>query len=214
MQNICNFTERSVSNDVKPEVKACSLLQAMRRNLMSRLSTIEPSVATGKAKDLLTAVKGALGIVPNMTKVMVNSPAVLEGYLGLSGALGKGLLDAKTREQLALVTSQENECDYCLSAHTAIGKMVGLTPEEIGEARSGHGKDAHATAALTFARRVLETRGQINDADVAAVREAGYGDGEIAEIIAHVALNVLTNYFNNAAQVDIDFPKVSFAKVG
>jgi uncharacterized peroxidase-related enzyme len=180
---------------------------------MSRLSAIEPNVATGKAKDLLTAVKGALGIVPNMTKVMANSPAVLEGYLGLSGALGKGLLDAKTREQLALVTSQENECDYCLSAHTAIGKMVGLTPEQIVEARSGHGKDVRTTAALTFSRRVLETRGQIVDADLAAVREAGYGDGEIAEIIAHVALNVLTNYFNNAAQVDIDFPKVSSAKV-
>jgi uncharacterized peroxidase-related enzyme len=181
---------------------------------MSRLSAIEPNVATGKAKDLLTAVKGALGIVPNMTKVMANSPAVLEGYLGLSGALGKGLLDAKTREQLALVVSQENKCDYCLSAHTAIGKMVGLTPEQIGEARNGHGNDARTTAALTFSRRVLETRGQISDADLAAVREAGFSDGEVAEIIAHVALNVLTNYFNNAAQVDIDFPKVSFAKVG
>lgn len=178
---------------------------------MSRLPAVDPNVATGKAKDLLTAVRGALGMVPNMTRVMANSPAVLEGYLGLSGALGKGLLDAKTREQLALETSQENECDYCLSAHTAIGKMVGLTPEQIGEARHGHGKDAKTSAALAFSRQVLETRGQISDADLAAVRAAGYNDGEIAEIIAHVALNVLTNYFNNAAQVDVDFPKV-FAK--
>ncbi|MBB5337763.1 carboxymuconolactone decarboxylase family protein [Tunturiibacter gelidoferens] len=181
---------------------------------MSRLSAIDPNVATGKAKDLLTAVHGALGIVPNMTKVMANSPAVLEGYLGLSGALGKGLLDAKTREQLALVSAQENECDYCLSAHSAIGKMVGLTPEQIGEARNGHGRDAHATAALTFARRVLETRGEISDQDLVAVRAAGFNDGQVAEIIAHVALNVLTNYFNKAAQVEIDFPKVSFANAG
>jgi uncharacterized peroxidase-related enzyme len=189
-------------------------IRTNEENFMSRLSAIDPIVATGKAKDLLTAVHSALGIVPNMTKVMVNSPAVLEGYLGLSGALSHGLLDAKTREQLALVTAQENHCDYCLSAHSAIGKMVGLTPEQIGEARSGHGQDARATAALRFARRVLETRGEISDEDVAAVRVAGFSDGEVAEIIAHVALNVLTNYFNNAAQVEIDFPKVSFAKAG
>jgi uncharacterized peroxidase-related enzyme len=189
-------------------------IRTNEENFMSRLSAIDPNVATGKAKDLLTAVHSALGIVPNMTKVMVNSPAVLEGYLGLSGALSHGLLDAKTREQLALVTAQENHCDYCLSAHSAIGKMVGLTPEQIGEARSGHGQDARATAALTFARRVLETRGEISDEDVAAVRVAGFSDGEVAEIIAHVALNVLTNYFNNAAQVEIDFPKVSYAKAG
>jgi len=179
---------------------------------MSRLSTIEPNAAAGKAKDLLTAVQHKLGLVPNMTKVMANSPAVLEGYLGLSGALSGGLLDAKTREQLALVTAQENECDYCLSAHSAIGKMVGLTPEQIAQSREGRGTDARAAAALTFARRVLETRGGIVADDLATVRQAGFGDGEIAEIIAHVALNVLTNYFNKAADVDIDFPKVSHRK--
>ncbi|QHN04829.1 carboxymuconolactone decarboxylase family protein [Granulicella sp. WH15] len=180
---------------------------------MSRLPAIELANATGKAKDLLTAVKAKLGIVLNMTKVMANSPAVLEGYLGLSGALGGGLLDAKTREQLALATAQENECNYCLSAHSAIGKMVGLTPEQVVESRKGQGVDARTTAALTFAQRVLETRGGISDNDLAAVRQAGFNDGEIAEIIAHVALNILTNYFNKAAQVDIDFPKVSFAEI-
>ncbi len=180
---------------------------------MSRLNAIEPSAATGKAKDLLDAVKAKLGIVPNMTKVMANSPAVLEGYLGLSGALGNGLLDAKTREQLALITAQSNRCDYCLSAHTAIGKMVGLKPEEIAGSRVGHGSNARATAALKFATKVLDRRGGINDTDVAEVRAAGFSDGEIAEIIAHVALNVLTNYFNIAAGVEIDFPRVSFANV-
>jgi uncharacterized peroxidase-related enzyme len=179
---------------------------------MSRLNAIEPSAATGKAKELLDAVKAKLGLVPNMTKVMANSPAVLEGYLGLSGALGGGLLDAKTREQLALITAQSNRCDYCLSAHTAIGKMVGLKPEEIAESRLGHGSSQRATAALTFATKVLDHRGAISEDDIADVRAAGFSDGEIAEIIAHVALNVLTNYFNIATDVEIDFPKVSFAK--
>jgi uncharacterized peroxidase-related enzyme len=179
---------------------------------MSRLNAIEPSAATGKAKDLLDAVKAKLGIVPNMTKVMANSPAVLEGYLGFSGALGAGLLDAKTREQLALITAQNNHCDYCLSAHTAIAKMVGLKPEEIAESRLGHGSSPRATAALKFATRVLDQKGAISDADLAEVRAAGFSDGEVAEIIAHVALNVLTNYFNIATDVEIDFPRVSFAK--
>jgi uncharacterized peroxidase-related enzyme len=180
---------------------------------MARLNTVDPSTATGKSKTLLDAVKSALGLVPNMTKVMANSSAVLEGYLGLSGALSKGLLDAKIREELALVTAQQNHCDYCLSAHTAIGKMVGLKEDQIIGSRSGKGTDERATAALTFAKRVLDTKGQISEADLTTVRAAGFSDGEIAEIIAHVALNVLTNYFNIAADVDIDFPKVSYSQV-
>ncbi len=180
---------------------------------MSRLPAIEITNATGKAKDLLTAVQNKLGRAFNMTRVMANSPAVLEGYLGLSGALGGGLLDAKTRERLALVTAQENECDYCLSAHSAIGKMVGLTKEQIAESRKGQGDDDRTSAALVFTQRLVTTRGGINDSDLAAVRQAGFSDGEIAEIIAHVALNVLTNYFNKAAQVDIYFPKVSFSEI-
>jgi uncharacterized peroxidase-related enzyme len=180
---------------------------------MSRLHTIDPATATGKTKDLLDAVKSKLGLIPNMTRVMANSPAVLEGYLGLSGALGHGLLDAQTRERLALVTAQENHCDYCLSAHTALGKMVGLTPGEVLSTRQGHGGSDRVTAALTFAKQVLDAKGSITEQDLAAVRAAGYSDGEIAEIIAHVALNVMTNYFNIATEVDIDFPKVSFAKI-
>ena len=180
---------------------------------MSRLQTIDPSAATGKAKELLDAVKGKLGIVPNMTKVMATSPVVLESYLGFSGALAGGLLDAKTREELALLTAQENGCDYCLSAHTAIGKMVGLTAEEIIASRHGNGVNPKTTAALTFAKHVLDTKGQISEAEVTDVRNAGLSDGEIAEVIAHVALNVLTNYFNIAADVDIDFPKVSHSEV-
>ena len=179
---------------------------------MSRLQPVDPRIATGKAKELLDAVKGKLGIVPNMTRVMATSPAVLESYLGFSGALAHGLLDAKTREQLALLTAQQNQCNYCLSAHTAIGKMVGLREEQILASREGDGGSLRTTAALTFAKRVLDTKGQIGEADLAAVRDAGFSEGEIAEIIAHVALNVFTNYFNIAADVEIDFPKVSYSE--
>lgn len=180
---------------------------------MSRLQPVDPSTATGKAKDLLDGVKGKLGIVPNMTKVMATSPVVLQAYLGFSGALAGGLLDAKTREQLALLISQQNHCDYCLSAHTAIGKMVGLNHDQIVASREGNGSSPKTTVALTFAKQVLDTKGQIAEADIAAARAAGFSDGEISEIIAHVALNVFTNYFNIATDVDIDFPKVSYSEV-
>jgi uncharacterized peroxidase-related enzyme len=180
---------------------------------MSRLQPVNPANATGKAKDLLDAVKGKLGLVPNMTKVMATSPAVLEAYLGFSGALSGGVLDAKTREQLALVTAQQNHCDYCLSAHTAIGKMVGLNHEQVVASRTGDGSNPKTTAALAFAKRVLATKGQVTEADLDAVRDAGFQEGEIAEILAHVALNIFTNYFNVATDVDIDFPRVSYSEV-
>jgi uncharacterized peroxidase-related enzyme len=180
---------------------------------MSRLQPVDPSTATGRSKELLDAVKGKLGMVPNMTKVMAASPAVLESYLGFSGALAGGLLDAKTRERLALLTAQQNHCDYCLSAHTAIGKMVGLNREQIVASREGDGGSPKTTAALKFAKLVLDSKGEVGESDVAAVRDAGFSDGEIAEIVAHVALNVFTNYFNVATDVDIDFPKVSYSVV-
>jgi len=118
---------------------------------MSRIQAVDPSTATGKAKELLDAVKGKLGLVPNMTRVMAASPAVLESYLAFSGALAGGLLDARTREQLALLTAQQNHCDYCLSAHAAMGKMVGLNHDQIAASRAGDGSSPRTTAALTFA---------------------------------------------------------------
>jgi uncharacterized peroxidase-related enzyme len=180
---------------------------------MSRFKSFDPTTATGKAKDLLSAVKAKLGRDLSMTGVMANSPAVLEGYLNFSGALAGGQLNARLREQIALITAQENHCNYCLSAHTAIGKMVGLNHDQIIATRKGTGENDKTTAALTFAERVLDTKGQVTESDIDAVREAGFSDGEIAEIIAHVALNVFTNYFNVAADVDIDFPKVSYSEV-
>jgi uncharacterized peroxidase-related enzyme len=180
---------------------------------MSHLQTIDPSTATGKSKELLEAVKSKLGMVPNMTKVMATSPIVLQSYLSFSGALAGGLLDAKMREELALLTAQENGCDYCLSAHTMIGKMVGLNHEEIVASRTGKVSNPRTTAALTFAKQILDAKGRISEVELAEVRNAGFSDGEIAEIIAHVALNVFTNYFNIATGVDIDFPKVSHSEL-
>jgi uncharacterized peroxidase-related enzyme len=174
---------------------------------MSRIHQLNPETATGRAKDLLGAVTGKLGLVPNMTRAMANSPAVLDGYLQLSGALARGTLPAKVREQIALAVAQANGCDYCLSAHTAVGKMVGLTADQIRDSRLGTAVDPKADALIRFARKVVETRGRVGDADLDEVRGAGFDDGVIAEVVAHVALNVFTNYFNEVAETDIDFPK-------
>jgi len=175
---------------------------------MARLNTVDPTHAEGKAKSLLDTVKTKMGMVPNLMKVMANSPAVLEGYLGVSGPLAGGALSPKLKQLLALTVGQANGCDYCLSAHTLIAKNVGLTEEQIRAGRQGTSADPKTAAALEFARGVVRQRGKITADDLAAVRKVGYTDGEIAEIVAHVALNIFTNYLNNVADTEIDFPKV------
>jgi uncharacterized peroxidase-related enzyme len=174
---------------------------------MSRLQALAPQSATGKVKDLFAAVSAKLGMVPNMMRTMANSPAVLEGYLNLSGSLARGTLPARTREQLALALSQANECDYCLAAHSTIGKSLGLTAEQIRDSRRGTAVDSRTDALLRFARKVLDARGAVSDQDLQDVRAAGFDDGAIAEVVAHVALNVFTNYFNQLARTVIDFPQ-------
>ncbi len=176
---------------------------------MSRLPAIDPASATGKPAELLAAVKAKMGLVPNMTRVMANSAPVLEGYLGFSGALAHGKLSAKLREQIALVVAETTRCSYCLSAHTAIGKLVGLNPAELASARDGASEDARSASALRFAQALVLRQGDASDKDIAALKSAGFSDGEIAEIIANVALNLFTNFFNKAASVEIDFPKVA-----
>lgn len=175
---------------------------------MSRLPLVDPSQARGKAHELFEAIKAKMGRVPNMMKAMANSPAVLEGYLGLSGALGAGSLDPKVRERLSIEVAEANHCGYCLAAHTLLGKLAGLDEAERHSARLGESSDPKADAALKFARTVLDRRGDVDEEDVRRVREAGFADGEVAEIIAQVALNVLTNYFNVAVEPPIDFPAV------
>ncbi|WP_433257554.1 carboxymuconolactone decarboxylase family protein [Streptosporangium sp. CA-135522] len=176
---------------------------------MSRLPLVQPDQATGKAADLLAGVQKALGVTPNMTKAMANSPAVLKAYLDFSGALNSGSLPASTRERIALVVAQENGCDYCLSAHTYIGtNLAGLTEQEAEAARRGTASEVKAQAALTLAVTLVRGRGEVTDADLKAARENGLTDGEIAEVVAHVALNVFTNYLNKTADTDIDWPVV------
>ena len=175
---------------------------------MSRIPQINPESATGKAKELLDAVKTKLGLVPNMTRAMANAPAVLDGYLSLSGALSKGSsLTAKHREQIALAVGQANDCDYCLAAHSTIGKMVGLTTEQILDSRRGTAVDPKSEAVIKFARRLVDVRGRVSNLDLAEARTAGLNDAAIAEIVANTALNIFTNYFNHVAETDIDFPK-------
>jgi uncharacterized peroxidase-related enzyme len=175
---------------------------------MPRIASIETGHADAAVQATLASVKDKLGMVPNLFSTFAQSPAVLNGYLALSEALGKGVLTAKQREIIALVIAQANECSYCLSAHTLLGKGAGLSPEGIRTAREGKAESDFDGAIAGFARRIIDTRGQVSDADLAAARSAGLGDAHIVEIIANVAINVLTNYTNNVALTDIDFPKV------
>lgn len=158
----------------------------------------------------LDAVKKQLGVVPNLMKLLGNSPAALEGYLSLNGALSKGALDAKTRERIALAIAEINGCNYCLSAHTYLGKNAAkLDDAEIAANRNGNSSDPKAAAAIRFAVRVAQERGHLSDADFNAVKTEGYTQAEIVEIVLHVALNTLTNYINVVAQTEIDFPQVN-----
>ncbi|MFO1394004.1 MAG: carboxymuconolactone decarboxylase family protein [Steroidobacteraceae bacterium] len=177
---------------------------------MSRIN-IPASVesAPAAAQPSLNGVKAKLGSVPNLFRLLAVSPAGLEGYLGLSGALGKGALDARTRERIALTVAEFNGCGYCTSAHAFIGRnMAGLSDAEIAANRNGGSTDERAAAAVRFAVKVVEARGHVSDADVATIRAAGYSDAEVIEIVLHVALNTLTNYVNEVAETTIDFPAV------
>jgi uncharacterized peroxidase-related enzyme len=177
---------------------------------MSRLSIPTVDTAPEASKPLLATVHKQLGVVPNLMKLVGHSPAALEGYLSFSGALAKGRLDAGLRERIALVVAEYNACDYCLSAHDYLGRNVArLSGDEIDASRDGRSGDARVHAALQFARRVAIARGRVSDADLANLLSAGFDEAEVIEIVAAVALNVLTNYINNVAQTTIDFPKVS-----
>ena len=175
---------------------------------MSRINTpASIEAAPEAAQPLLEGVKKSVGSVPNLFRLVANSPAALEGFLGLNGALAKGALDPATRERIALAIANVNGCDYCNAAHTYLGKNVAkLSDDEIAANREGSSTDAKAEAAVSFARKVASTRGNVSEADIEAVRAAGYSDAELVEIVAHVALNTLTNYVNEVFKTDIDFP--------
>lgn len=178
---------------------------------MSRIPTpASIEAAPAAAQPLLELVKQQLGSAPNLFRIVANSPAGLEGYLSLNGALGKGQLDARTRNRIALTVAEANGCTYCLSAHTYLGKnLAKLDDAEMAANQRGNSSDPKAAVALSFASKLVKLRGHVSEADVQAVRAAGYSDAQLVEIILHVALNTLTNYVNTALATDVDFPVVS-----
>jgi uncharacterized peroxidase-related enzyme len=173
---------------------------------MSRIQAIDPAQTQGKVQDLLAGVHKSLGVTPNLYRVTAQSPAALEAMLGLTGVLARGRLGARIRESIALAVAEVDQCDYCLSAHAALGKGAGLNDDDIASAREGRATEPRTAAMLRFAQLVTLKRGQIAETDLAELRRSGVGDGEILEIVAHVALNVFTNYVNLVAKTEIDFP--------
>lgn len=175
---------------------------------MAHVTLIDPTEATGERRVLLDEIVGAFGTAPAMFRAVANSTAALQSLWGSFGALGGGTLPAVLGEQIAVAVADRNRCDYCLAAHTALGRKAGASRDEMAEAQAGRSPDQRTAAVLTFALAVVEERGAVNADDVAVVRAAGLTDEEIVEVIAHVALNLFTNYVNVALDVPVDFPAV------
>jgi uncharacterized peroxidase-related enzyme len=175
---------------------------------MNTIQQLDPAQATGKTKQLFDAIQSQLTFVPNLYRVVGNSPAALEGQLALNAALSKGVLHAGVREQIALAVAEINGCAYCLSAHTLLGSRHGLTSEDLLAARRASSTDEKTDAILKLARAITLQRGHISSGELQSARDAGLTDAEIVEVLHHVALNILTNYINNVANTVIDFPEV------
>ena len=176
---------------------------------MSRITTITNETANPEQKKLLDAIQTQLGMVPNFLKVFANSPAALRAFLGLHIIAGEGSLEPQTRERIALALAQQNSCEYCVSAHTAIGRKAGLSGDEVFANRAGSSQDAKAAIAVKLARSLAEHTGEVTTAELIEAKDAGYTDADIIEIITHVGLNILTNMIGKASRVDIDFPKIA-----
>jgi uncharacterized peroxidase-related enzyme len=176
---------------------------------MPRLRPVDAAETDGRARDLLDEIENKIGMVPNLMRTMASSAAVLEAYEQFKRALGGGRLPARLREQIALTVAEANACGYCLAAHAALGKLAGLSDETIRDSRLALSPNRKTEEVLRFAREIVEKRGLVGDEAVDRVRRAGLGDGEIAEIVANVALNLFTNYFNHVAGTEVDFPSPS-----
>lgn len=176
---------------------------------MSRVPLHTASTAPAASQPLLAQVQGAFGATPNMFRAVANSPAALQLMWAGFGALGGGSLPAKLGEQVAVAIADRNRCEYCLAAHTALGRKAGASASEMAEAQAGRSADPHTAAALAFALKVVEHRADVTAADVQALRNAGFSDEAVVELLAHVALNLFTNYINVALAVPVDFPKVA-----
>ncbi|MGE7370387.1 carboxymuconolactone decarboxylase family protein [Neorhizobium sp. NPDC001467] len=179
---------------------------------MTRITLIDPSNATTEVTPQLDQIKSTFGVVPNMFKAVANSPAALNSMWGAFGALGSGRLGAKLGEQIAVAVADRNNCHYCLAAHTALGRKAGATSQEMAAAQAGRSEDPRTAAALAFVVKTVEERAELSDADFDALRAAGFDDEDIVEIIAHIALNLFTNYINVALDVPVDFPGVKLTR--
>ncbi|HEY4358226.1 MAG TPA: carboxymuconolactone decarboxylase family protein [Acidobacteriaceae bacterium] len=176
--------------------------------MMSRIAPVVSSNADAKVSTMLSQVKAGLGMVPNLYATIAHAPAALEGILGLSKALSRGRLSAAQREIVALAVGQENECQYCLSAHTARAKAAGISEADTLKVRRGDREDSFESALALFAKKLVRQRGHVADEDIETARKAGIDDGLMMEVVAHVAMNTLTNYANELAGTEIDFPVV------
>ncbi len=181
---------------------------------MSRVPLIDRASTTPERQALLDDIHAAFGATPNMFRAVANSPAALKSLWGSFGALGSGVIGAKLGEQIAVAVADRNRCDYCLSAHTALGRKAGATPEEMAAAQAGQSSDPRTQAALQFALKLVNDRGHVDEADVQALRDKGFTNEAIVEILAHVALNLFTNYVNVAFAVPVDFPAVKLRRAG
>ncbi len=175
---------------------------------MARINLVTNESANAEQKALLDAIQTQLGMVPNFLKAFANSPDALKAFLGLHGIANAGSLDPQTRERIALALAQQNSCEYCLSAHSAIGRKAGLDNAEIAANRAGTSQDAKAAVAVKFARSLVEHTGEVTTAELLEMRNAGYSEADIVEVITHVGMNILTNILGKAGRVAIDFPKV------
>jgi len=180
---------------------------------MPRISAIDPATAAGEAKELLDGVQKKIGMTPNIFRAMAHSPAALKTYIGFGETLSGGRFDAKAREAIALTVAGANGCEYCASAHAAISRNLKVDDTEINRRLEAGSNDPKLDAALVFARKIVDTGGFVSDEDLATVRAAGHDDEAIVEIVANVAANIFSNYFNHIAQTDIDFPKVDIPQM-
>ena len=179
---------------------------------MARINPVTQDQADPKARELLAGVEKSLGMVPNLMSTIAHSPASLAAYLGFGQALSGGSLGGKLREQIAVAVAGANSCEYCASAHTALGKMQGVDEVELARNLLGESEDDRTRSAIQFAKAIAQQRGWVSDDDYSAVRDAGFSEGEIVEIIATVAINTFTNYLNHIAETEVDFPRVEVAE--
>ena len=180
--------------------------------MMTRIASLDVTAATGRAKELLDATQAQLGRVPNLYAAMAQSPAALDGYLAFRGVLSKGVLSVHMRERIALLTAAINDCGYCVAAHSFRGAKVGLSASELVATQKGQSEDAKSASALRFVEALLQRHGLINDGEFAHIKSHGWSDEEIGEMVAHVALNVFSNYFNHVAMPALDFPATAITR--